>query len=581
MASFKIVFGVLFGLVVVTITALVMISYQNNEISLNKAELVRHTHNVLDETEEVSSLFKEIQLESNTYFVNRDSSIIGPYAAAREELYQRIKVLRDLTSDNARQRARIDSLRLVVDELIAFTDAGISSEGPHSMADLNLRVIRNAQFRHGIREIIRSIKEEEEKLLDRREDSYRLSVAAFNKASFLLLAGIASLLAVAFLVVRYNFNKRIKVQDELKKANDLFANLFYESPIAIVISRLDTGVIIDCNREYTNLLGYSKSELLGKTPSQLGIVAGDEARGKIRTPTVSKNGVYDVEMQLKPKNADPIWGSITMQQIQINNEDCLLSAILDITLHKQAEQRIKEALASEIELNKMKSNFVTLASHEFRTPLTAVLSSASLIERYTNSENAEKIEKHVSRIKASVNVLTSILNEFLSLSKIEEGRIEPKLEDVNLRETIEMLCQNLRSFAKPGQKIMYTHTGEEEIHSDPVLLANIVNNLLSNAVKYSPENCDIYVSSSVNSAVHLSVRDCGIGISKQDQEHLFKRFFRASNAVNIPGTGLGLHIMKHYVDLLNGIIDVRSEPGTGTEFNITFEQLKSSNSLAK
>ena len=577
MVSFKILLGVLFGLVVVTITALAVVSYQNNKTSLQTAQLVRYTHHVLDQTEEIASLIKDIQLESNTYFVNRDSSTILSYIAAKEQIYRRISALKDLTTDNPKQQSRIDSLCLAVDELIAFANSGVSSDPQNPFEDVNNRIIRSSQYRHQIRGLIHSIKAGEERLLLQREAAHRSSVAAFNKTSFLLLAGIGILLAATFLVVRYNFNKRIKVQDDLKKANELFVNLFYESPIAIVISKLDTGAIIDCNKEYTSLVRFSKSELLGRTAVQLGILAGDAEKNTIASRARSKNGVHEVELQLKPRNSDPLWVSISMQRIQINNGNCLLSAILDMTVHKQAEEKIKQALDTEIELNRLKSSFVTLASHEFRTPLTAVLSSASLIERYSDPENQKKIVKHVSRIKAAVNLLTSILNEFLSLSKIEEGRVEPKVEAVNLRETVEAVCQNLRMFAKPGQNIIYKHAGEEHIYSDPVLLGNILNNLLSNAIKYSQENSEILVSSSVNSAVHVSVKDFGIGMSKQDQERLFQRFFRASNAGDIPGTGLGLHIMKHYVDLLNGVIDVKSEPGIGTEFNITFEQFKARN----
>lgn len=575
MISFKVVFGALFALVVGTITALAVMSYKNNKTSLQTAELVRYTHHVLDQTEGIASLIKDIQLESNTYFVNRDSSIIQRYTAAKKEIYRRIDALKNLTRDNTEQQPRIDSLQAFIDGLIAFSDTGISGgRRPSMMADLDGRVIRNFQYRQQIQAVIQLIQSEEEGLLRQREDAYRSSVAAFNKTWLLLLACIGILLSATFFVVRYNFNRRIRVEEDLKKANELFVNLFYESPIGIVISDVDTGVIIDCNKEYTNLLKFSKSELLGKTAFELGILVDDGERKQLITAAKSKRGVHEQEIQLKPKNSDPIWVGISMQRIRINEKDCLLSAILDMTAHKQAEEKIKQALATEIELNKLKSNFVTLASHEFRTPLTAVLSSASLIERYSLGENQEKVTKHVNRIKGAVDLLTSILNEFLSLSKIEEGKLEPKVEMVNLRETVETLCQNLRTFAKTGQKIIYEHSGEEYIYSDPVLLGNIVNNLLSNAIKYSHENGEIHIASHVNSSVHLSVKDSGIGISKQDQEHLFERFFRASNAGNIPGTGLGLHIMKHYVDLLNGVIDVKSEPGTGSEFSITFEQFE-------
>jgi PAS domain S-box-containing protein len=398
-----------------------------------------------------------------------------------------------------------------------------------------------------------------------------MSIAAFNNTFLLLLSGIAVLLAATFFSIRYNFNKRVRAQEEQKKASELFSKIFYESPMAIVISKLDSGEIIDCNNSYTELFGYSKSELIGKSAVQLGII-GSEAQQLAIVREARNNGIVrDIEVQLKPKNSGSIWVSQSMQATVIDNEVCLLSAILDMTSHKEAEEKIKQALATEIDLNKLKSNFVTLASHEFRTPLTTILSSAFLVDNYASDENKSKISKHVSRIKASVNLLISILDEFLSLTKIEEGKIEPRLEKINLREMIEAHCNDLRGFAKTGQEIICEHAGKEMVCSDPVLIGNILNNLISNAIKYSGESGQILVSTKVDSQIHLSVKDFGIGISMQDQQHLFERFFRASNTGNIQGTGLGLHIMKHYVDILHGSIDVESEPGKGSKFTVTLE----------
>jgi PAS domain S-box-containing protein len=384
--------------------------------------------------------------------------------------------------------------------------------------------------------------------------------------------GIGVLLATTFFLIRYHFNHRIKAEENQRKATELFTKLFYDSPIGIVISKLETGEIIDCNHAYTEIMGFTKPELLGKTSLQLGIINTTGERNDIVKMARTRGFSRDVDVQLNRKDGTPIWVSISMQSIVIDDENCLLSAIMDMTAHKEAEQKIQYALATEIALNKLKSNFVTLASHEFRTPLTAILSSAALMENYAVGENKSKVSKHVGRIKASVNLLTSILDEFLSLTKIEEGKVEPKTERLNLKETLESLCNNLKTFARPGQTIIYRHSGEEEIYSDPVLLGNIVNNLVSNAIKYSHENGQILVSSEVNANVHLSVKDDGIGISKEDQLHLFERFFRASNAGDIQGTGLGLHIMKHYVDKLKGSIEVQSEPGKGSEFKVIFEQ---------
>jgi PAS domain S-box-containing protein len=570
MISFKLVLGVLFALLVAGIAVLGVVSYQNSEDSVETAERVRHTHEALERTDEISSLYKTIQLESNAFFISGDSAILQPYWSAREQILPRIEQLTALTQDSPNQKSRIDSLTAYVGEVISFTNGGLKSEHQFTMEEMARRVEIHFLYRQNIRKVIQGIKEEEGRLLIKREQAHKASIAAFNRTFFLLISFIALLLLATFFLIRYNFNKRIKAEKDQRKANELFTRLFYESPMGIVISNLNTGKIIDCNSSYIEMVKFSKTELIGKNIVELGILNSDAEREAIVSHVRDTGVSRDVEVRLRPKNSDQIWVSKSMQLIRINNENCLLSAVLDMTSHKEAEEKTKQALNSEIELNKLKSNFLTLASHEFRTPLTTILSSAFLLENYTSGDK-EKAGKHVARIKGSVKLLTSILDEFLSVTKIEEGKIEPRKEGMNLKDMLENLCGDLRTFARPGQKIVYEHFGDEVINSDPILLGNIVNNLVSNAIKYSNDNDEIRVSTTVNAKVHLSVKDQGIGISKADQQHLFERFFRASNSGNIQGTGLGLHIMKHYVDLLHGSIEVQSEPGKGSEFKVTFD----------
>lgn len=574
MWSFKLTLGILFGLLIASITVLSIVSYRNNQSANETAFLVTNTYEILDQVEEISSLYKDLQLESNALIISGSNSAHNHYKNAKEGIFTRVDNLRYLTRENPLHQRKIDSLEHLVKKLVEYTDSvlSVTSPGSYTSANLLSRVENNLIFRSKIRRIINGIKSDERKVLASREHANEKSINAFRDTFFLLLIGIGCLLATTFLLIRYNFNKRIRVQQDLKKANELFEKLFYESPIGIVITRIDNGVIKDCNNAYLELFNFSKEEIIGKTPVDLGVIPDQAQQNEIVKVALEKGVVSDMEMYLHPRKRDPIWASISMQPLQVRGKNCLLSAILDMTAHKQAEEKIKKALETEVELNRMKSNFVTLASHEFRTPLTTILSSAFLLENYFLRENQEKAMKHLARIKSSVKNLTSILDEFLSLTKIEEGKIQPNLERLNLKQYVETVCQNLRMFVKPGQEIIYTHNGEEEIYSDPVLLGNILNNLISNAIKYSNESSIIRVSSLVNNHVELEVKDSGIGISEEDQKNLFNRFYRGSNASNVQGTGLGLHIMKHYVDMLHGSIQVKSQPGEGSTFNVTFER---------
>jgi len=238
---------------------------------------------------------------------------------------------------------------------------------------------------------------------------------------------------------------------------------------------------------------------------------------------------------------------------------------------ENSRKDIENALSKEKELSDLKSRFVSMASHEFRTPLSTILSSASLLAKYTESTDQEKRDKHIHRIKTSVNNLTDILNEFLSIGKIEDGKLIAHFIHFNIREMAGVICNEMQSIAREGQVISYRHEGKEMVFLDPTLLRNVIINLLSNAIKFTPENGRISISSKVTDAqVTIRVKDSGIGISADDQAHLFERFFRGANVTNIQGTGLGLHIGGRYIELMNGHIEFSSELEKGTEFIITF-----------
>jgi PAS domain S-box-containing protein len=246
--------------------------------------------------------------------------------------------------------------------------------------------------------------------------------------------------------------------------------------------------------------------------------------------------------------------------------------ILSEALQKleESQKELNEALDKEKELNEIKSRFVSMASHEFRTPLSTVLSSASLIDKYTSAEDHEKRSRHVEKIKNSVNHLNTLLEDFLSLGKLEEGKIGTHFHEFNLKELILDTIEEMNGSLKTNQRISFNGSGRDSIISDKNLLRNILFNLLSNAIKFSHDSKTISVMSEVNNEiVRFSIQDEGIGISKEDQEHLFTSFFRGKNVVNIQGTGLGLHIVKRYVELLGGDIFLESTLGKGTKITVS------------
>lgn len=238
---------------------------------------------------------------------------------------------------------------------------------------------------------------------------------------------------------------------------------------------------------------------------------------------------------------------------------------------EQSQAELSEALDKERQLNEIKSRFVSMASHEFRTPLSAVLSSASLLSKYTAAEQQPQRDKHIHRIKDSVKHLNDLLEDFLSLGKLDEGKVGAVPVPFNLKEQISNTVEDMKGILKDGQQIEYTHEGPEEVVTDKNMLRNILINLIGNAVKFSDPGSRIDVCSQIaDHTASVTVRDKGIGIAEEDQKHLFSTFFRGKNAVNIQGTGLGLHIVKRYTDLLGGTINLQSVLGKGTTVTVRF-----------
>lgn len=246
----------------------------------------------------------------------------------------------------------------------------------------------------------------------------------------------------------------------------------------------------------------------------------------------------------------------------------------EVIERKKAEEEVRKSLEKERELNDLKSKFVSIASHEFRTPLSTVMSSAALIQQYKDKKDYDKQDKHILRIKSSVNHLTQILNDFLSLGKLEEGKIDIKVEEIDVKNFLNEIAEEVNSFLKDGQKVISDYpSGMEKIDTDSRILRNIMFNLISNASKYSDVNKPIYVNcESKNGRTLFSIKDEGIGIPNEDQKHLFDRFYRASNAGNVQGTGLGLNIVKRYAELIGGEISFKSEYGKGSTFFISLPQ---------
>lgn len=363
---------------------------------------------------------------------------------------------------------------------------------------------------------------------------------------------------------------------------------------ACIIATDVHGVVQLFNSTAEEYLGYSKSEVIDQvnvvqfhlaSEIQSKAAAFSRELGKIVTPdfnVLSAKSMDDLpnehEWTYVRKDGTTFTVSLnvtTLRDAQ-NTISGFLGVAVDISEIKNYQNSLQVALEKEKQLGDLKSRFVTMASHEFRTPLSTILSSVSLIDKYTSVEDLEKREKHVKRIKSAVGNMKDILEDFLSLGKMEEGKIQlnPELlTPAELRDELEAVIQEMQRLTKPSQQITHTFTVTEDCNVDRKMLRHIMTNLISNAIKFSPEGSSVDVScENKKNELAFTIQDTGIGISEADQKHLFERFFRAENASNIQGTGLGLHIISRYLDLVNGHIELASKLNKGSTFIVHIPQ---------
>jgi PAS domain S-box-containing protein len=368
----------------------------------------------------------------------------------------------------------------------------------------------------------------------------------------------------------------LRLEDQIEETQDAKKSVIASKSLSSAIAKnFPNGFIIVFNANFEMLL------IAGETVALLGL-------GKIvfEETTVADITLFSSAQKAKLKQdiLKTIAGEhlgfevafknkyFSVNTIPLVDKNAFISSALfvysNITEQKKVEQDSLNALKKEQELNELKSRFVAMASHEFRTPLSAIQTSAILIGRQNGLGKEQKREKYVSQIKRNVKQLVVILNDFLSLSKLEEGKVIANKVTFDFVALAKTLIEEVSMTKKTGKNIIISVPDTPVLlNLDPKLVRRILMNLLSNAIKYSPENTDIHIKiEERNECISLEVKNQGIGIPEEEQDKLFERFFRAKNAQDIQGTGLGLHIIKQFVDLMSGTIDFKSKINKGATF---------------
>lgn len=396
--------------------------------------------------------------------------------------------------------------------------------------------------------------------------------------------------------------------------NESVFNILFEAVSEGVIVVDENQTIVASNSAAEEMFGYVKSEILNQ---HLNILIPEKHHNKHGVhfksfyESQSSKRKMGINHQLfgTRKNSENFPVEVGLNPFIVENKKYVMSIIVDISERKQAEDKIvdlntqleskvskrtielnktvgnlkgeidkrvkaelelRNALKKEIELNELKTKFLSLVSHEFKTPLSGILNSAVLIGRYTETETQDKRDKHLSTIKNKVQYLDGILNDFLSVERLDSGKVKYKFSHFKLSKVVNEVVYNANMMLKSGQHINYPKNIDDiSIYNDEKILDLVLGNLLNNAIKYSPENTSIDFNIVAKKDEFIfEIIDAGIGIPLKDQKHIFERYFRAENALTSQGTGIGLNIIKGHLESLNGTISFESIENKGTKFEV-------------
>jgi hypothetical protein len=381
---------------------------------------------------------------------------------------------------------------------------------------------------------------------------------------------------------------------KLKDNTTFFKVCFDSMQVGIVVFNSNKEIVL-ANTPLINIFKYSSKEIYEKNIETLfssskllnEFIKNDKAakfKSQIETFGLKKNGIEipievsfgKIEFDNKP------YYKVLISDISVRKKIELKKDILNSKLEEEVKlrnielenviEKLKISLNKEKDLNTLKTQFISLASHEFKTPLSAILSSTELMVKYADLGRIDKRDEHFLKVKSKIILLDNMINNLLTLENIESGNINPSYSEFKFSNLVKDIINSTKPFLKKHQNIISLNNTSDIMHQDSKIVKIILTNLLYNAIKYSEK--DIYIRIDADSTnIYFEIEDRGIGIPENEQNLIFQRLFRAKNAVYYPGTGIGLNIVKGYVEKLKGTIDFESTERKGTTFKIALPKV--------
>ncbi len=370
--------------------------------------------------------------------------------------------------------------------------------------------------------------------------------------------------------------RQLEAEAELRDSERKLRTIL-DSALDAVVTIDEKGIVTEWNNQAEVIFGFSPEEAIGLPLTDTIIPPQHHASHNRGMAHYLKTGVgpvlgQKIEITALRKGGEEFPIELAIVPVMMKGIHSFTAFISDITVQKQVHQEMEKALSKERELNELKSRFVAMTSHEFRTPLTTIKQNIDLVSFKLENKHPDDFagyKKYLDRVESEIRRVTSLMNDILMMGRIDSGKIEVRKEATDLKAFCERIIQQHVSSRLDERNIGFKVSGvPRPVEVDVDLFDHVIQNLISNAFKYSEGKADPEVTLRYDklNEVYFHIRDFGIGIPKKDQKGLFQSFYRATNVQNIQGSGLGLSIVKEFVDLHGGQISVKSEKNKGSEF---------------
>lgn len=370
---------------------------------------------------------------------------------------------------------------------------------------------------------------------------------------------------------------KIRNRQELRRVDQYFNKLFNLTQTAVLIVNVTDKSIIDINPKFLSMTEYAKSELINQDIEELNIWSEhDDIIHLIENG--SKNGkIIGKRINLKSKSGVFIDTIVNVDFLSFEAESPLMIFVfLDITKIVEADKKAREAQKLEASYSTLKNRFISMISHEYRTPLSSMMLSADLIKKYVENFNKDEIFKHLLRIQNTILSMTKLIENIMLISSLLDEEYEFKGEEINFEKLCTELSENIETnYSDDKHVVIDSHLQDTNYFADGNLIGLIISHLLTNSLKYSYKDSFVNLDlSETEDMLIIKIIDFGIGIPQKDRELIYDIFHRGSNTSSIPGYGIGLSIVKKCVDIYKGQIDFSTEQGEGTVFTVMLPKIK-------